>query len=186
MHGFALRVPRHGGQSAHSLEDPRKAGPFRVWSVLSEAGHAQDDQVRLERPQHLLGQAPTVQRARPEVLDQYIELGQQPLEKIHAFRNAQVQCAEAFASLGGLPPYASAVLERRERAHAVAFARQFQLEHIGAVVGEQRGGEGAGQDRGDVQYLEPGQGARHGVAFLRHFCTSWRAMISFMISLAPP
>src|SRR5205823_5321072 len=55
-------------------------------------------------------------------------------------------------------PVEGPVLEHGlQGAHAVAAARQLDLDDVGAEVAEEGGSEGGGDDGGEVEHAEPGQ-----------------------------
>ena len=148
------------GEAAHRLEDARESWPSRIGSVLAEARDAQDGETRIDRPQPVAGDAPAVERARPEILDQDVAADQQAAEQGAALGFAQVERDALLVAVGDFPPQRHAVLVRGERAQAVAGARDLDLDDVGAVVAQQAGGKGPGDHRGNIDDLQSGQGAR--------------------------
>ncbi|MPN15961.1 hypothetical protein SDC9_163297 [bioreactor metagenome] len=163
VHGRSLGFAADVGQAAHGLEQACKARPVAVGAALAEARGAQYHQAGLGLPQGLFAQAPAVQRAGAEVLDQHIELGQHAQQQRGALGLAQVERDQAFAAVGHFPPQRLAVLVRWEVAHAVACAGQLGLDDAGAVVGKEGRGRGRGNDGGDVQDAQSGERSVHGV-----------------------
>src|SRR6185503_8324320 len=94
---------------------------------------------------------PAIERPGAVVLDQHVEARQQPLEELLALGLAQVERYRALVAVHRFPQQRLAVLVRRQRAQRIAAARQLRLDHVGAEIGEQRGGEWSCNDVRDVE-----------------------------------
>ena len=150
-------------EAAHRLEDPGEAWPPGIGTVLAEPGDPQDGEARIEALQPGSRDAPAVERARAEVLDQHVGVGHQPGKEIAAFGHAKIERDALLVAVGDLPPQRHAVLVRRQRAQRVADARHLDLDDLGAIVAQQTRRERAGHDRRDVddaQTLERAGGFR--------------------------
>ena len=166
MHWRAVRIASDMGQAAHRLEDPGEAGLADIGTGLAKGGCPQHHEFRVGLPQSLDIEAPAVQRAGLEILDQYVELGQHFQEKLGAFLLAQVQRAKLLAAIRRLPPEGFSVLERGESAHAVTRSRKLQLDYIGTEIGQQSTGERGRNNRGDIKNTQAGEGP--GLAVVCH------------------
>ena len=78
--GVAGDVP----DTAHRLADGAESGPRRVRPGLAEPGHPGDDQAGVDLPEPFRGEAPALQRARPEVLQQHVGPGREAADQILA------------------------------------------------------------------------------------------------------
>ena len=116
------------------------ANPGRVayGPVLPEAGDAGDDELRVAGQQRVGLQAQPFEGAGPEVLDQHVGLVAQPVHELEVVGRLQVEGDRPLAAAAELPPQGD-VVSRITPAHAaqrVAAIRAFDLDDIGAEVGE--------------------------------------------------
>ena len=79
-----------------------------------------------------------------------------------ALRAAQVEGDRALVAGRHLPPQVHAVLRRAHLSAGVAVDRVLDVDDVGAEVGQQGAGQRAGDDVGELDDLEPGQGAAAG------------------------
>ena len=70
--GGAVGLAVDRREPAHRLGHRGEAGLRRVRPVLAEAGHAQHDEARVAREQHVGAEAEALERAGPEVLDEHV------------------------------------------------------------------------------------------------------------------
>ena len=144
----AVRLTGAGGEPAHRLGERAEAGPPGVRADLAEPGDPGDHQPRVDRVQLGRPEPPALQRARPEVLDQHVGVGEQPAQDRGAVRVGQVE-GDARACCGRAP---STTARRRPwpgRARGPGRAgRVLDLDHVGAEVAEERRGERPGEQRG--------------------------------------
>ena len=98
--------------------------------------------------------APFVQRAGAEILDQHVVVRDQLAEQRLAVGLAQVERDAPLVAVGDLPPQRHAVLVRREPPQRIAGAGHFHLQHFRAEIGEQGRGKGAGDHGRDVEHAE--------------------------------
>ena len=99
---------------------------------------AKHRQAWIRRLQGRQVEAPAIQRAGAEVLDQHVELRQQPQQKFAPARCAHVQRDAPLAAIGHFPVQRMRVGDRRQRAQRIAAVRQLELDDVGAQVGTQR------------------------------------------------
>ena len=129
---------------------------------LPEVGHGSHHQPGVVRPQRLVIQPQGRQHPGRKVLHQRIGIGQQfqqngapgfrfQVEGKAAFAGVEVQERQALVGMGVV------VVKGRQPARRVA-AGPFHLQHLGAEVGQQFGGVGAGDVVGKVDDFDAGQG----------------------------
>ena len=73
-----------GGESAHRLGDRPEAGPLGVRAGLSERSDPGDDESRVGGEQRVGTEAPALERARAEVLDQHVAARDQAQQHVGA------------------------------------------------------------------------------------------------------
>ncbi|ABA53072.1 hypothetical protein BURPS1710b_A1263 [Burkholderia pseudomallei 1710b] len=158
----AARLARDGREPAHRLGERAEARPARIRAELPEARHAHQHEARVERRQHVVAEPPALQRAGTEVLDDDVrrrrELAKQPL----TVRVPEVERHRALVARDHLPPERHVVAPRAVLAGGVA-RRMLDLDHVGAVIGEHRRRERAGEQRRRVDHanaVERRRGAR--------------------------
>ena len=83
QHRLAVGKAGAGGKAAHRLDQRAEARQLSVRPGLAEAGHPHDDQLGVARLSSTSGAEPhLLQRAGPEVLDEHVGGGDQPLERV--------------------------------------------------------------------------------------------------------
>ena len=173
MQRSAVLLAADLGKTAHRLEYAREARPVAIGPVLAEAGDTQDGEPRIDLLQPCPGDAPAVERARPEILDQNVGIGDQPAEQVAAGGLAEIQRDASLVAIGDLPPQRLAVLVRRQRAQRIARARHLHLDDLGAIVAQQTGSERPGDHGGDVDDFQP---TKRAGSFVCHSGVSSKAL----------
>jgi len=141
--GRPVLVASEVAQAAHRLANDAVAGALAVGPVLAKAADAHHHQARVALRELLVAQAPLLQAAGAEVLHHHVaarsELGGDPL----ALRAAQVDADHRLVAenAGGVERHL--VVALAHGAHRVAF-RGFDLDHLGAEVGQQATAERPG------------------------------------------
>ena len=120
------------------------------------------DQPRVAGEQVAGRQAEALERARPEVLDEHVGLGDEVADEGEVVGILEVGDDRALVAVGQLPPQALAValVAPRHVAQAVA-AGPLDLDHVGAEVGEVAGAVRSGEHGRQVD--DPDVGERAGV-----------------------
>ncbi len=134
------RVARVGGDAQEARErlgDGIVARPVGVGPVLTEAGDRDIDQARVDRLQLLVVGPHARGRAGPEVLDVDVGLGDQLAEHLRVRRFLEVQADRALAAIVGLE--VRRIEAASEVAVGVADLGAFDLDHVGAKVGQGHG-----------------------------------------------
>ena len=103
-------------------------------------------------------EAPFGEPARAEVLDDEVAAGRDPRHEGPALFRAEVDGERALAPGDRGPPQAVAVAGHPPPSHRVALARRLDLDHLGAVVGQQLAGEGPGDEAAELEHAHAGQG----------------------------
>ena len=97
-----------------------------------------------------------------EILDQDVALQRQATHQGAALVLAQIDRDALLVARQRMPPARRVAVHHPPAADGVARVGRLDLDHLGAVVGEQRGGEGAGEDMPQLEDLEAVEGARSG------------------------
>ena len=156
--GRPLRGSREAHPAGLALHDGVVAGLRRKRPVLSVGGDRAPDEPGMAAL-HVLGSKPQPrQRPGPEVLDERVAFRDEAGERCRALLGLEVQDHALLApvdreEVGGL-----AAAEGRSPGAGVVPARRFDLDHLGAEVGQHHGGVGPGQDPGEIQNPDSRQG----------------------------
>jgi hypothetical protein len=175
---------------AHGLPEdvvPREA-PVRA--VGAEPADRRADEALVARLQHLLiAEAPLLECARLEVVDDHVGVLEQAQRDLLALGLGQVEhhaalvaiaeeVVRALAAVTGRCVWRVAARERRAPGARVVEGRRLDLDDVRAVVAEHHRADRAGEDAGQVDDLQ--------LVECRHqFSSRSRAMMSFWISLVP-
>ncbi|MNI28339.1 hypothetical protein D3C73_821120 [compost metagenome] len=152
-----VRLADDGAPAAHGLADAAEAGARGIGAGLAVTRHPHHDQARIGRHQVGGGQVPLLERARTEVLDQDVGLGDQLARRLLALGRAQVDGDREFVARDDPPPGRNLALA--PVAHGIADAGRLQLDHFGAHVAQQLAAEGAGDELAHLHDLDAVQGA---------------------------
>ena len=106
-----------------------------------------------------MAEAEPLHHAGPEVLDQHVGLADEAMHQGDRLGMLQVEREAALAGVELAEIGALAVAQRRAQAHVVALGR-FDLQHVGAHVGEQARAVRAGQHDREVEDAEAGERVR--------------------------
>ncbi|MNL05973.1 hypothetical protein D3C87_1265920 [compost metagenome] len=153
----AVRLADDAAPAAHGLADAAEAGARRIGAGLAVTRDPHHDQTRVGLHEIGGGQAPLLQRAGTEVLDQDVGLGDQVTRRLLALGRAQID-GDGILVAGDHPPPGRG-LALAPVAHWIADAGRFQLDHLGAHVAQQLTAEGTGDQLAHLDDLQPVQGA---------------------------
>src|SRR5581483_873831 len=152
----------HAGEvhdAAHALRHQVVAGTLRIGAGLAEAGNRTIDEARAGGAEALVVEPEFLQPADLEVLDQHVGLGGELSHQRAALITVEVDLDRALAAIGRVEigradRLAIDALDegRTPAARVVAGALALDLDHVGAEVGEDLAGPGAGKDTGKFQY----------------------------------
>jgi hypothetical protein len=142
-----------GGNSRHALDDGVVSGAVAVGTVAAKAREIADDETRVARAQRLARKPKPRERGLPDVGDENIGGGEQPLEQFARRLLFEVECKRALVAveMGELAGELSAPGRTSEAAQQIA-ARRLDLDDVGAVIGKKQGRGGADHDRGEIDY----------------------------------
>ena len=122
-----------------------------VWSRGAETGHVRFDQARVQLPQVVRPQAHARRGAGAQVGQQDVRRRRHFLRHRLAVRVARVEAQGAFVDVD------VEEIRAAERTRNVAGVG-FHLDDVGAQVGKQAAGDGAGDQVGNFQYPDALQG----------------------------
>ena len=155
-----LRLAGAGGevaQAAHRLADRAEGRLVAVGPVLAVAADAGDDEARVHRVQRVRAEAVALELAGAEILHQRIGLGDELLELRLPVRAFEVERDRELVAAMHAEPDGVAIDRRAPAAHRVALGR-LHLDHLGAEIGQQPGGEGRGDVVAELDDPEAGEG----------------------------
>ncbi len=156
-HRRPVRLADEMGKPAHRFGDATEAGATFVRPGLAESRDAQENNPRIDTANDVGPDAPSLKSSRPVVLHDRVFALDQLLENLRALGFAQIEGDAALVARHRFPPKRNAVFDRLELALAVAVFRVFDLDHVGAEVGEQHGGERRRHHVAGVDDAHPGQ-----------------------------
>ena len=171
--GRGVRCAGAGHDAGCGLDDVVVGGAFALRAALTEGGEGRVDQFRIYLAQVFVAEAELFEGAGTVVFDQHIGRGDEFLQDFAALLGFQVQRDRPL--VGALGEEAGAhqrVVEVVVGAGIAALIRVggiLDLDDIGAHQAELIGGEGAGEDVGDVDNADAFERARHG-GFLLLVC----------------
>jgi len=174
-HRAAAGFPGDRHQPAQPLRHLVEARPVAIGPVLAEARDAGIDQARIDRAHGFVIDAEPRLDVGPEILDQHIGLGHQPLQHGDAVRMLEVERQAALVALQILEIRAVA-----RAAHGLAAflaGRRFDLDDPRPPIGQLAYRGRAGPDPGQVQDCEPRERAlsrHHATAAARGAATCSR------------
>ena len=135
-------------QAAVPDADAVESGPERVRAVLTEHRDAHRDE---SIGQTVGADVPTLERARPEVLDHDVGGRRELAEHVLALGRAQVERHALAAAPFDRPEQRVAVDEGADLAHEVAAARLFDLDDFGALLAEESRAERRGDPGSQIE-----------------------------------
>ena len=163
--GRGGRVPHHVAQAAHGLAHRAEAGLAGVGPGLPVAGDPHQDEPGVDGAQLLIGQAPALQGAGPEVLDYDVGGGGEPPDQVLALGCPQVDGDRLLVAGHHRPPQGLAARPLpAPLPHRVAHAGLLDLDDLGPEVGQELAAEGPGQQHPHLQHPQVGQGEGQALA----------------------
>ena len=158
-HRWTVRVAHQPAQAADRLRDRREPGPLRQRPGLPERGDAGDDEILIRLVQYRGSEAPFLQGARPEVLQQHVAVPQQVEHDAASRFRAQVQHDRLLVPVDGPIQHRRATAVQPPVAQFVAGARTLDLDHLGTEVPENAARGGGGNVVAEFEYPHPGERA---------------------------
>jgi hypothetical protein len=169
------RIAGHAHHAGHGLGhevEPRPAGPG---AALAEAGDAHVDDLRVDLADGLVVDLQPLHHAGAVVLDDHVGRAGQLVEEFAALVAFQVERERALVAVHVQEAHAVRALhlEPHGAACLVAGAGRLHLDDIGAQVGQQHAGEGAGHDLAHVEHADALQRQGLGVWGVAHVVLSF-------------
>ena len=137
-----------------------EAGSVAIRAVLSPAGHAREDEPWVHGGQRIPAEPPALEGAGDEVLDEHIGVAHEPLQERLTAGVRQVERDRALAARVNFPPQLAALTQ--PRAQRIAATWIFDLDHVGAVIGQHGREHAAGDEARAVDHTQARQRAAHG------------------------
>ncbi len=154
-HRRAVGIAGEEGEAAEGVGDAAEAGAVAVGAGLPVAGDADHDQPGIAFAQRLPADAPALERADLEILDQDIGLADQALQDVGALVGAQVERHRLLVALLAEEQQGFLALALgAEAAQRVAGPRQLDLDRLGAELGELGGAERPGDVARHVEHAD--------------------------------
>ncbi|MNS60665.1 hypothetical protein D3C72_936720 [compost metagenome] len=146
---------------AHGFAYGTETRTIAIRAGLAVSGNPHQRQVGVERVQHVPTEAEFFQGAGAQVLDQHIGAGRQLLDQFDAFGGFEVQCQGLLVARLQVPPQRGAFVQLAPFAQGIALAHGFDLDHLGAELGQHARGERRGDQRADLDHFDCTQGGSH-------------------------
>src|SRR5207244_10954045 len=144
-HSYMTGLYVHRKRTRKCFEYDMDACATPVGSALAEARYRRVDDARIDGFDVRGAEAELVERTRPVRLEHHVRYARELEQDLDRLRSLEIEHEAAFVAIERDEAHALAVAARRRRAPHVAL-RRFDLEHVGAHVGEQRAGERAGDE----------------------------------------
>ena len=148
-----VRGTGHRGKTAHRLGESAETGPATIRTGLAEASDACDHEPGVAGVQLFRADAPVLERARPEVLDEDVGLGHEVQQDRLGLRLREIQRDRPLVTADHLPPQVDPVLQVTMRPNRIA-PGVLDLHDIGAEISQQRRRERASEECGQIQHLD--------------------------------
>ncbi len=155
--GRPAGLPGHVREATHRLGEGAEAGPCGIWTLLAKAGKAQQHETRVDLLETLRSDAPPLEGAGPEVLDDHISPLSQTDEHFGAFRVAEVDCNGSLVARDLLPPKGDPVKLNPVTAQVVAGDGMLDLDDVGSEVTEDLAAQRPGKDGRSVDHPHSSQ-----------------------------
>ncbi len=163
--GQVVAFAGHRHQAAHALDQEIIAGAVGVRAILAETGHRAIDDIGLDGLERLVIEAVAFQLADLVVFQHHVAVHHQFAQQGLAVNAGDVDRHRALAAVGGqvIGGFGGVVavgvfgVGRAPGAGVVAVAGAFDLDHVGAQVGQVLRTPGAGQHAAQVQHAEVAQ-----------------------------
>ena len=143
--GVSTRRAHQHRVAAQRVQRRAEADVISEGSSLAEPRHGDDDHVEPQRPQARVVEPPVAHHPRAEVVDDHVAGRGQPLGELHAARLRHIEDQALLAAVE-VSVKSSAPLAEVER------HRTLDLDHFGAVVGEDACGERSGHHVGEIEH----------------------------------
>jgi hypothetical protein len=165
-HRSRLRRARRGDHAGHGLDNRIIAGIAAARAVSAETGNTAVHEFRKFFMQDVVADAPFVERARLEVLDQNVGA----LQHLHQHRTAalrgEVEANRALVAVDANEIRRVLIMERRSPVAYLVAGRRLDLDHVGAVIGKDLGAVGSAQHPREINHAQAGH--RAGYILSRH------------------
>ena len=149
---------RQVGEAGQRVDGRRVGDELRPRAAVAHAGHLHVDGLRVVRAHVVEADAPALEHANREVVDHHVRGDAQPLAQGAALRARHVQRQRPLVAV----PHRVVDAVRRVRSGA---GGGVHLHHVGAEIGQDARGEGAGEHVGEVEDAQTSQ--RPCVSFVR-------------------
>ena len=160
---FAVGIAGDRHQSRLRLHDVVVARPHRARSVAAVAGDRAIHQARIDRRQFGETDAEGLGRARAVVLDQHVGLAHHGFQQRPRRQRTQVDGDRALVAVAAGEIRRQPVLERRAEAARIVAVERFELDDVGAEIGQHHSAPWARQYAGQFQDDDAGEGGHGGI-----------------------
>jgi hypothetical protein len=150
-----VRVPGEGHDTRGRLDDPVEAGPVGPGAGLPVGRDRDHHDSRVQLAQGLVVQVASLQHPDGEVLDDHVATGHELAQDAQAVLGVPVDAEALLAPVVLDVDTRPAVLDPLQEPARVAVGRQFDLDDLGAQLGQQAGDPGSGQVLRQVEHPVP-------------------------------
>ena len=156
---------RDVAHATHRFADRAEARPVAVRAGLAEAGQTNHDQSRVDGRERVVAEAPFLERAGPEILDDDVGLPGKPARDLLAVRRTQIHGHRLLVARLDVPPQRRAVVQQAPLPQGIAHARRLDLDHLGAEFGKDFPRERPCNELAELQHLDSVQHAHGDLRF---------------------
>src|SRR5207247_4972324 len=161
-HGLAPRLAGDGHDAGEGLHERFVARRVLAGSGAAEGGDGAVDQPRVDGGERLVAKAEALHGARAEILDEHVGRAHEGLHHLHRLRRLEIELHAALVAVEEEVGGGFTVLVRRPRARLVAPPGVFDLDDVGAEVGEEGPAPWAGDDTREIDDTDAVEGEREG------------------------
>ena len=158
-----LRIGLHVGEARKALDDGIVDALLGVGPAVAGAADRDVDQARIERAHGRFAEAQPIHHLRPEILHQHVGAGDQLAQDVDALGLLEVDRQRALAAVGRYEQGGELAgrIDRLAAAARDVAARRLDLDHVGALVGQEHRGERPRHHAGEVDDPHPRQRTCH-------------------------
>ena len=152
------------GNARGGVERAAERDVHALGAGVALAGDRGEHEARIDRAQVLVAEARAIEHAAAEILDHHVALLRQFADHPLAFGCLEVEGKAALVAVGeaelrrAVPPVVL-VVGLADDAEGIEVGARFDLDHVGAEIGEHRRRVGAGRQQPEVEHADAGEGS---------------------------
>ena len=153
-HRRPLRKPGNVAHATHRFADRAEARPVAVRAGLAEAGQTNHDQSRVDGRERVVAEAPFLERAGSEILDDDVGFPGEPPRDLLAVRGTQIHGHRLLVARLDVPPQRRAFVQQAPLAQRISRPGRFELDDFGAELREELRREWPGDELAQLEHFQ--------------------------------